>query len=367
MTSQDDVRKRLRQLIDLDFEKTSLDNVLKYISEVQKGLNIVIDPDVSTAGVDLATRVVDLKVKSAAIEWVLSLILGADLAYKVQPGYVLITTREKLQQNLEMHSYPVQDLVCGTDASGTHRAEPDAMLPWEQLVDVVQRTVNNLSDPNVAAWFDEGGPASIEYLGGVLVVTQTDNGHQRLGTLLHALRTGNEPGTQIPTGDPMTHPTTVFIVHGRNLTPATEIARFLEKLGLIAVILHEHPRAGATLIESVERVACHVDFAVVVLTPDDVGALKSEIDAAQDNSEKVAKLKPRARQNVILELGYFLGRLSRQRVCVLRKGGLEIVADLSDMHGVLCHEMDDSGAWQQKVASVLKDAGFPVDFNRLLG
>jgi hypothetical protein len=177
MTSEDEVRERLRQLIDLDFERTSLDNVLKYISEVQKGLNIVIDPDISTAGIDLATRVVDLRVTSAAIELVLSLILGADLAYKVQPGYVLITTREKLQQNLEMHCYTVHDLVC----------------PMDELIDVAQRTVNNMSDPNVAAWTDEGGPASVEYLNGVLVVTQTEAGHHRLGALLHALRTSNEP------------------------------------------------------------------------------------------------------------------------------------------------------------------------------
>jgi len=104
-----ETRRRLGEAIDLDFQKTSLDNVLKYISEVQRGLNIVIDPDIAAAGVDLTTRVVDLKVKRVSIESVLGLILGADLGYGVGPGYVLITTKDKLQQNLPVVTYPVQD------------------------------------------------------------------------------------------------------------------------------------------------------------------------------------------------------------------------------------------------------------------
>jgi tetratricopeptide (TPR) repeat protein len=104
-------RARLAEKIDLDFEHTSLDNVLKYISEVKKDLNIVPDPDLAAGGVDLSTHVVDLKVKGVSIESVLSLILGADLGYKVEAGYILVTTRAKLQQNLPIVTYPVQDLV----------------------------------------------------------------------------------------------------------------------------------------------------------------------------------------------------------------------------------------------------------------
>jgi len=104
-------RARLQEKIDLDFEHTSLDNVLKYISEVKKDLNIVPDPDLATGGIDLTTRVVDLKVKGVSVESVLNLILGADLGYKVEAGYILVTTRAKLQQNLPIVTYPVQDLV----------------------------------------------------------------------------------------------------------------------------------------------------------------------------------------------------------------------------------------------------------------
>ena len=213
-----ETRRRLREPIDLDFEKTSLDNVLKYISEVHRGLNIVIDPDVSTAGIDLSTRVVDLKVKQVDVESVLGLILGADLGYKVESGYILVTTREKLQQNLPVVTYPVQDLVAQIpdfggeaprfevgdvtaaaagaaggggfgDLFGGGVATPtDQPIGWQELVDIIQRTVNNQADPNVAAWSDEGGPAAIEYMNGLLIVTQTRQGHEKVADLLEQLR-----------------------------------------------------------------------------------------------------------------------------------------------------------------------------------
>ncbi len=213
-----ETRRRLSEQIDLDFEKTSLDNVLKYISEVQRGLNIVIDPDVSTAGVDLSTRVVDLKVKRVAVESVLGLILGADLGYKVESGYILVTTREKLQQNLPVVTYPVQDLVAQIpdfggeaprfevgdvtqaaaaaaggggfgDLFGSGTTTPtEQPVGWQELVDIIQRTVNNQSDPNVAAWSDEGGPAAVEFMNGLLIVTQTRKGHERVADLLEQLR-----------------------------------------------------------------------------------------------------------------------------------------------------------------------------------
>jgi hypothetical protein len=94
-----ETRQRLKGLIDLEFEKVSVDNALNYTAEVTR-LKFVIDPDIAAAGVDLTTRVVDLKVKRVSIESVLGLILGADLGYKVEAGYILITTREKLQQKL---------------------------------------------------------------------------------------------------------------------------------------------------------------------------------------------------------------------------------------------------------------------------
>ncbi|MGB2755642.1 MAG: hypothetical protein WBE00_11125 [Phycisphaerae bacterium] len=208
-------RARLREKIDLDFEHTSLDNVLKYISEVKRDLNIVPDPDLVTEGIDLTTRVVDLKVKGVSVESVLNLILGADLGYKVEAGYILVTTRAKLQQNLPIVTYPVQDLVASipdfsdqaprfdiqavTQAAGEAGgaaalfgagavAEETEQIGWQELVDIIKRNVNAMADPSVAPWTDEGGPAAIDYMNGLLVVTQTRQGHQRVGDLLEKLR-----------------------------------------------------------------------------------------------------------------------------------------------------------------------------------
>jgi len=107
--------------------------------------------------------------------------------------------------------------------------------------------------------------------------------------------------------------TKVFIIHGRDDGCKETVARFVEKLGLDPVILHEQANKGMTLIEKFEHHA-EVGFAIALLTPDDVGGLA-------DDSEN---LKPRARQNVVLELGYFMGILGRQRVCALTRGDVEI-------------------------------------------
>lgn len=115
----------------------------------------------------------------------------------------------------------------------------------------------------------------------------------------------------------------IFIVHGRDDTSKLELARTLENdFNLKAIILHEQPNQGRTVIEKLERYATGPGYAIVILTPDDIGAeIKS--NGTQDN------LSPRARQNVILELGYFIGKLGRERVCVLHKGKVELPSDIS--------------------------------------
>jgi predicted nucleotide-binding protein len=108
------------------------------------------------------------------------------------------------------------------------------------------------------------------------------------------------------------------------------------------------------LIEKFE-VYADVGFAVVLLTPDDVGAPASE-------ANKPASMKRRARQNVILELGYFIGRLSRRRVCALYKQGVEIP---SDYEGVVYVELDPAGAWHVRLAQELSEAGVPISLEAL--
>ena len=144
----------------------------------------------------------------------------------------------------------------------------------------------------------------------------------------------------------------VFIIHGRDNEAKETVARLLTDLSLTPVILHEQPNQGRTIIEKFEEHA-QVGFAVVLLTPDDVGSLKGE----------ESNLKPRARQNVIFEFGYFIGHLGRKRVCALVKGNVE---KPSDYDGVVYVPLDDHGAWKMKLVKELKAAGFDVDANRAL-
>lgn len=145
----------------------------------------------------------------------------------------------------------------------------------------------------------------------------------------------------------------VFIVHGHNNEVKESVSRFIEKLQLVAVILHEQPNKGRTIIEKFVEYS-DVGFAVILLTADDVGAKKAESDI---------KLIPRARQNVILELGYFLGRLGREKVFVLYENGVEIP---SDYQGVLFEPLDNKDNWKFSLAKELKEAKFEIDLNKLL-
>ena len=143
----------------------------------------------------------------------------------------------------------------------------------------------------------------------------------------------------------------VFIVHGRDEGAREKVARFLERLGLGPVVLHEQPNEGRTIIEKFEGYA-HVRFAVVLLTPDDRGGLQGD----------EGSFKPRARQNVIFEFGYFIGKLGRKRVCALVKGDVERP---SDYDGVIYITLDDSDGWKMSLIRELKNAGYDVDANRV--
>ena len=142
----------------------------------------------------------------------------------------------------------------------------------------------------------------------------------------------------------------VFVVHGHDEAAKEKIASLLGKLKLEPVILHQKADQGKTVIEKFEQHA-DVDFAVVILTPDDVGGSSKD------------QLKPRARQNVILEQGFFLGKLGRSKVRALYKGDVEIPSDYA---GVLYILMDEAGAWETKLAKELKAAGIEVDLNLLV-
>jgi len=145
----------------------------------------------------------------------------------------------------------------------------------------------------------------------------------------------------------------VFIVHGRNDVIKTKVARFLEKFNIIPIILHEQPNAGRTIIEKFEGEASDVDFAIVLLTADDVGMLSDSKDG----------LQTRARQNVIFELGYFIGTLKRMRVVALREKGVELPSDYA---GIIYIDLDDKDTWRLQLATEIKHAGIDIDLNNVI-
>ena len=160
--------------------------------------------------------------------------------------------------------------------------------------------------------------------------------------------------TQNPAPTPQiqkqTNTSQVFIIHGRDIGTRDTIARFLESLDLEPVILQEQPDRSRTIIEKFEDYA-QVGFAIALFTPDDFGGLEGDDPQS------------RARQNVVFEFGYFIGKYGRERVRALVKGDIEIPSDYS---GVLYIPLDDSDGWKMRLARALKSAGFDVDANRLL-
>ena len=148
-------------------------------------------------------------------------------------------------------------------------------------------------------------------------------------------------------------PKKVFLVHGRDSETKLTVARFLEQLNLEPVILEELASRGRTIIEKFEDNAGQVGYAVVLFTPDDEGRL----------GESGAEYSPRARQNVVFELGYFAGALGRKHVCALIKGNVE---KPSDYDGVVYIPYDNSGGWKLSLVRELKEAGLNVDANLAL-
>ena len=143
----------------------------------------------------------------------------------------------------------------------------------------------------------------------------------------------------------------MFIVHGHDELARTQVARFIEKLGFKAIILHEQTNSGKTIIEKIEEYT-DAGFGIILYTPCDVGAKMGE----------ETNLKSRARQNVVFEHGFLIAKLGRKNVCALVKDDVEKPSDIS---GIVYLQMDDNEAWHFRVAKEMKASGFDIDLNNL--
>lgn len=144
---------------------------------------------------------------------------------------------------------------------------------------------------------------------------------------------------------------TIFIVHGHDVGRKLEVQQFLHKLtGKNPTILSDKPNKGATLIEKFEANAEQASFAVFLMTADDLGRAKAD-----------PELKPRSRQNVVFEAGYFIAKLGRQNVALILEPGVEEIGDIT---GIVYIPVD-SGHWKVKLTQEIEAAGIPVKWEAL--
>ena len=139
----------------------------------------------------------------------------------------------------------------------------------------------------------------------------------------------------------------IFIVHGHDIALQQKVARIIEKQGLEPIILNEQTNQGRTIIEKIEHYS-DVQAAICLFTPDDEGKSKEEIE-----------YNNRARQNVVFETGYFLGKLGRNRLVIVAEPPLELP---SDMQGVVYTNIN----WEFELLKELKAMGYTIDLNKLI-
>lgn len=145
----------------------------------------------------------------------------------------------------------------------------------------------------------------------------------------------------------------VFIVYGHDTNVREQLELLLRRLKLEPIVLQNLPTSGQTIIEKLETCS-DVTFACVLLTPDDEGNVVGQAD----------QKRPRARQNVVLELGMFLAKLGRKRVAILHKGDVELPSDISGLLYIPFKDRVDEV--KERVAAELQEAGFKINIKDLL-
>jgi len=244
-------------------------------------------------------------------------------------------------------------------ANGGH---PSNFQQWKDKTEVVIRTVMGASHPLLEKFGNVRYTPSVWYSG------METRGYQPAGvmkviSLLHAcieevnLAGEIEGAVETEREDPSATELAVqegrvFVVHGHDNAAKLDTARLLRELtGVQPIILHEQPNGGQVLLEKFEAAAANTGFAVVLLTADDHGRAKDDVEG-----------QPRARQNVIFEMGFFAGAIGRERLAVLYETGVELP---SDTLGLAYLELDRAGAWKSQLARELASAGFEVDWSAL--
>ena len=235
---------------------------------------------------------------------------------------------------------------------------PANFSEWRQRTEVVLRTVLGQGTPTYKAF------QSVSYSPQVWYSGMDSSGYQPAGVkkviaILNSAKTEVELNEEVASasnarakGEQVMPGNRIFIVHGHDDGAKEGVARFLGKLtGQEPIILHEQSNGGKTLIEKFERSAAASHYAVVLLTDDDLGRAK------RDDQER-----PRGRQNVVFEMGFFFGSLGRERVAVLYDEGID---PPGDVNGIVYILRDAAGGWKTELARELEEADIEVDWAAL--
>lgn len=171
------------------------------------------------------------------------------------------------------------------------------------------------------------------------------------------LAAGIAANIRAPARDPAKVGNSVFLVHGHDNAFRDEVDQYLQTLGLRSVILSKMPGRSRSLLDKFETYASQAAFAVVLVSPDDLGASRRQYGHNKEHPDQT--LKYRARENVILELGFFYGRLGWDHVFVVQKAAEDPWPDFerpSDLAGVLFFDTEAEIDWRQELAERLREA-----------
>jgi predicted nucleotide-binding protein len=223
----------------------------------------------------------------------------------------------------------LKELVAGLGEAGEWQGKPNNIWRFQCR----DRAGLNWSESKGTLWFD--GPTDAKGRFEHLIAT--------------ALLGGQPPKPPANGGNEKT----IFVVHGHDTAAREQLELVLHKLRLEPFVLQNTDGGGGTILERLEQMIgkkAQSAFGIVLLTPDDLGYAKRDGEG---------EAKPRARQNVILELGMLLASLTRERVAILSKGYVE---HPSDMAGLIYIGFNDHvKETVPKLASRLQAAGIPLD------
>lgn len=190
----------------VEFQGATVRQVLDYLAEVGK-INIVYDKALEDSGIDLAAVPVSVRISGLAYDDVLNLVLPAECGYKIENGYILVTTLQRSWLPLPVRTYDIRlamaeipdygalapkfniaSIGVGTGKVGggggfftapvAPAATPTAeKVTPDRIIGLIKTFVKSGGDRRIAPWSDEGGPATITYFNGHLIVSQTPAGH----------------------------------------------------------------------------------------------------------------------------------------------------------------------------------------------